>query len=148
MNTIKEIKWNSGLPTKPGLHILQTVNKNGLIDFSLAIAAFKDGQLFHLLTHEYKVRSGGSPLDLSTVTFHCKVESADGEPDDETIVCHFCRSEIAHAHAAIDAGWIPSFYPADPNGDEIEEAVCPACQAARLEPGADGIPTEKSAATA
>lgn len=64
------------------------------------------------------------------------------------IVCHFCRTKIAHVHAAIDADWIPSFLPADPEADEINEPVCPACQSASLESGIHGIPTEKSAATA
>lgn len=54
--------------------------------------------------------------------------------------CLFCDAEAASADAAIDAGWIPSFY----NGEkEIDVAVCPECFSRHLRIGSNGMPELK-----
>lgn len=49
--------------------------------------------------------------------------------------CFFCKATIRGVHAAIDAGWIPSFFFA---GCEIPEPVCPHCVNARLVDDGEG----------
>jgi len=53
------------------------------------------------------------------------------------IECHFCNRTTRDVEAAIEAGWIPSFYEV---GDEHEtpDPVCPMCQEVFLEQDDDG----------
>jgi len=49
--------------------------------------------------------------------------------------CVFCGMEIESTEAAVDAGWIPSYYDGE---DECEGPVCAACVSKRLQVGTDG----------
>lgn len=59
------------------------------------------------------------------------------ESERVAVECYFCHRRIDGVEAAIEEGWIPSFWDA---GDEYEtpEPVCPGCIDTHLEPADDG----------
>lgn len=52
------------------------------------------------------------------------------EPQSETIRCDLCGKTIQPVDAAIEAGWIPSYFDGE---EEIMQAVCPVCVQTRLD---------------
>lgn len=57
-------------------------------------------------------------------------------PHDPLVTCYFCKAQ-ARLAAAIEAGWIPSFYMCN-DTDETNEPVCPECASKHLKLDDDG----------
>ncbi|MHB8971254.1 MAG: hypothetical protein ACYC4N_12475 [Pirellulaceae bacterium] len=66
-------------------------------------------------------------------------------PQSDKITCDLCGSTIQHVEAAIEAGWIPSYFDGE---TEVSQPVCPECSSTRFdetltlirEPGQFGSP--------
>jgi hypothetical protein len=66
-------------------------------------------------------------------------------PQSDKITCDLCGQTIQHVEAAIEAGWIPSYFDGE---NEVCEPVCPECSSTRFdetltlirEPGSPGHP--------
>lgn len=52
-----------------------------------------------------------------------------------SVECCFCAAQVESVEAAIDAGWLPSFFIGE---NETSEPVCPSCEATCLVEGEGG----------
>jgi hypothetical protein len=66
-------------------------------------------------------------------------------PQSDKLTCDLCGQTIQHVEAAIEAGWIPSYFDGEA---EVSQPVCPECSSTRFdetltlirEPGSPGHP--------
>lgn len=62
--------------------------------------------------------------------------------EEDTLTCHICGTTQPDTDAAIEAGWLPSFYVGE-TGPERGTPICAACILGKCDNSADDLPTLK-----